>query len=91
MNVGASSVFVAEPNTAAYPSAATSGTGRPMRPPSTTPRLAPMEKSGVTSPPWNPADSVSTVSANLSAQSHGRMPAAPSTKLAEMRLVPSPE
>ena len=51
MSTGASMVLVALPNTAAYPSAAVSCTGKPTIPDSSTPSVAPMENSGVTSPP----------------------------------------
>ena len=49
--IGAISVFVALPKTAAYPSAAHNIGGNPSRPPRITQRDVPIENSGVTSPP----------------------------------------
>lgn len=63
------SVFVALPNTAAYPIAAIASTGKPNTAPSTNPRLAPIENKGVTSPPWKPIDNVNIVSASFTIQS----------------------
>lgn len=51
IKIGASKVLVAVPNTAQYPRAATSSVGRPSNPAKTAPELAPIAKSGVTSPP----------------------------------------
>ena len=62
--IGAISVFVALPKTAAYPSAAHNIGGNPSRPPRITPRDVPIENSGVTSPPWNPIASVKIVNNN---------------------------
>ncbi len=50
MKSGASKVLVAVPNTAQYPRATTSSVGRPSNPAKTAPELAPIAKSGVTSP-----------------------------------------
>ena len=35
-----------------------------------TPKLAPIENKGVTSPPWNPADNVIIVNINFNIQSY---------------------
>ena len=51
IKIGASKVLVAVPNTAQYPRAAASSVGRPSNPAKTAPELAPIAKSGVTSPP----------------------------------------
>ena len=67
--IGASSVLVALPKTAAYPSAAQVIAGSPKIPLKTTPSVAPMEKSGVTSPPWNPIASVTIVNTSFKIQS----------------------
>jgi hypothetical protein len=49
--IGAISVFVALPKTAAYPNAAHNIGGSPNSPPRITPRDVPIENNGVTSPP----------------------------------------
>ena len=70
MKIGAKSVLVALPKTAAYPKAAASITGNPIKPAKITPKDAPMENNGVTSPPWNPKERVNTVSRIFNIQSY---------------------
>lgn len=67
--MGAKSVFVAPPKTAAYPRAAASGRGTPTIAATAVPRVAPMVNSGVTSPPWNPTESVMMVNSIFRIQS----------------------
>src|SRR5438876_864324 len=58
MMESARGVFAAAPKTAARPSAAPSSIGIPTRRARTLPSVAPMKKSGVTSPPRKPQPSV---------------------------------
>lgn len=89
INIGAISVFVALPNTAAYPSAAHTVTGKLKIAPRTIPRDEPIENNGVTSPPWNPIERVITVNNILSAKSKGNT--VPPLNDADIRLVPNPQ
>ena len=70
MRMGAQSVLLALANTAAKPRAAASGSGTPNIPATKIPNVAPMAKSGVTTPPMNPAESVKIVTANFIIQSY---------------------
>lgn len=86
---GSQRVLVAPPNTAAYPSAAASGTGTPSIGAAAAPSVAPMENSGVTSPPWNPTARVTTVKSSLARKSQPYT--VPSEKARPIKFVPSPE
>ena len=57
----ASGQLVAPQNTAASPSAAAKPAGIPSSGPATQPKVAPTKKEGTTSPPLNPAESVTAV------------------------------
>ena len=76
MRMGAQSVLLALANTAAKPRAAARATGIPNMLAMKIPKVAPMAKSGVTTPPINPAESVRIVSANFRIQSYPAIPAA---------------
>lgn len=51
IKIGAKNVFVALPNILIQPKLATNSIGKPNKLASITPKLAPIEKRGVTSPP----------------------------------------
>ena len=94
MRMGAQSVLLALANTAAKPSAAARATGIPNMLAMKIPNVAPMAKSGVTTPPTNPAESVRIVRANFKIQSYPAIPAAVPTASApkhkSSKFVPSP-
>ena len=63
-------VFAAAPKTAASPTPAPSSSGSPRTRARTLPSVAPTKKSGVTSPPRNPALSVTAVKTSFAANAY---------------------
>ena len=61
--------FVADANTNTYPSAAVNKGSMPKKVPIVIPNVAPIENSGVTSPPWNPIEIQKVVANNFKIKS----------------------
>jgi len=71
MKKQAAGARLAPAKSAARPAAAVSCGGAPSHDPRVWPAVAPMKKSGVTSPPRNPEPSVTTVKIHFAAQAQG--------------------
>src|SRR5438128_11584291 len=75
--VHASGVLVAPANTAIKPSPANKSTGDPLTEASVFPKVAPIKKSGVTSPPLKPVLNVMVVRKSFEIQLHAVGPSDP--------------